>query len=49
MPGALLDWVEPLTQPVVERDRCNQSLLMLVQKLLGIPFGQWQAMIENGV
>lgn len=49
VPGALLAWAEPLTQPAVERDRCNQSLLMLVQKLLGIPFGQWQAIIENGV
>lgn len=49
VPGALLDWVEPLARAAVERDRYNQSLLMLVQKLLGIPFGQWQAIIENGV
>lgn len=49
VPGALLAWAEPMTQPAVERDRCNQSLLMLLQKLLGIPFGQWQSMIENGV
>lgn len=49
VPGALLAWAEPLTQPAVERDRCNQSLLMLLQKLLGIPFGQWQAMVQNGI
>ena len=49
VPGALLAWAEPLTQPAVERDRCNQSLLMLVQKMLGTPFGQWKAIIENGV
>lgn len=49
VPGALLAWAEPLTQTAVERDRCNQSLLMLLQKLLGILFRQWQAMVQNGI